>query len=305
MTAAWVAGSVRAEAMARRRYGAGAARSLAASPSLTQALEKLSATPYGHDVRADQSLAEAQRAVAATVLWHFRVLAGWAPWEGTQTLRLLAGGFEIANVDELVRSFRRGSDAATYRLGALATAWPRLARATSVAQVRGLLATSPWGDPGQDSAWAIQVGMKLAWAHRCAAEVPSAWGFGAAALLVARERYAADRQLPDPSQLLAQALLGGQAMAAASFSTYAAALPRDAAWALEGVGDPTGLWLAEAAWWRRVESDGFRLLHGGRFAPSRLLGAAAVLAVDAWRVRAALEVAARGGTALEVFDAVA
>ena len=70
-------------------------------------------------------------------------------------------------------------------------------------------------------------------------------------------------------------------------------------------GDPTGLWRAEAGWWRRVEQDGFALLHRGRFDAAPLIGAAAVLAADAWRVRAALEIAARGGMPLEVFDAVA
>jgi hypothetical protein len=94
-------------------------------------------------------------------------------------------------------------------------------------------------------------------------------------------------------------------MVAASLTDLAGTLPGDAAWVLERVGDPGELWRAEAAWWRRVEHDGFRLLRDARFGPSRLLGAAAVLAVDAWRVRAALEVAARGGKGLEVFDAVA
>ena len=86
MTAAWVAGSVRARAMARRRYGAAAARSLAAGPSLADALNTLSDTPYGRDVHPGQSLAEAQHALGDTVLWHLRVLAGWmrctmwVPW---------------------------------------------------------------------------------------------------------------------------------------------------------------------------------------------------------------------------------
>ncbi len=39
--------------------------------------------------------------------------------------------------------------------------------------------------------------------------------------------------------------------------------------------------------------------------PDVLVGVAALMAADAWRVRAALELAARGGSPLEVFDAVA
>ena len=52
---------------------------------------------------------------------------------------------------------------------------------------------------------------------------------------------------------------------------------------------------------------GYYLFTGLVFLP--VIGMAAVLAVDAWRVRAALAVAARGGAlaagALEAFDAVA
>lgn len=305
MTAAWVAGSVRAAAMARRRYGAAATRSLAATPSLEEALDVLATTAYGHDVRTGQSLAEAQRSVAATVLWHYRVLAGWSPPEGIQTLRVLAAAFEIANVDGLVRSLRDGPRALPYRLGALSTWWPHLATADSIAQLRAVLAASPWGDPGQDSASAIETTMRLAWARRAAGQVPEAWRLGGAALLVARHRFAGGRQLLGRPAELARALLGEAAMEASSLGELVRTLPREAAWAFEDVEEPAELWRAEAAWWRRVEHDGFRLLNDGGFGAPRLLGAAAVLAVDAWRVRAALEVAARGGTALEVFDAVA
>lgn len=306
MSTAWVAGSVRAAAMARRRYGAAAARSLATSTSLTEALEKLAATPYGHDVAPDQSLDQAQRSVATTVLWHLRVLAGWSPWEGTQILRVLAAGFEIANVDELVRSLRDGpSVPPPYRLGALSTSWPQLEAATSVAQLRTLLAGSPWGDPGQDSPWAIQTAMRLAWARRSTGQVPDAWRLGGAALLVAREHFVGGRHLPGPAADLARILLGGPAIEATSLAELAGLLPREAAWPLEGVHESNDLWQAESAWWRRVEHDGFRLLRSGTFGSERLVGAAAVLSVDAWRVRAALEVASRGGAGLEVFHAMA
>ncbi|WP_406415994.1 hypothetical protein OH809_40640 [Streptomyces sp. NBC_00873] len=66
--------------------------------------------------------------------------------------------------------------------------------------------------------------------------------------------------------------------------------------------------------WTRVEKDGSALLRGSRLDGSALLrgsrldaapllGAVALLSTDAWRVRAALESAARGG-ALEAFDAL-
>jgi hypothetical protein len=58
-----------------------------------------------------------------------------------------------------------------------------------------------------------------------------------------------------------------------------------------------------------VERDGFTLLRQPLTTSAPVVGAAAVLGADAWRVRAALEVAARGGSqdprALEAFDAVA
>ncbi|MFB9384063.1 hypothetical protein ACFFTK_13025 [Pseudonocardia petroleophila] len=60
--AGWVAGTVRARAMARRRIGAAGARALAASSSLDVALAGLVGSPYGHDVRGGMTLAQAQHA---------------------------------------------------------------------------------------------------------------------------------------------------------------------------------------------------------------------------------------------------
>ena len=185
--------------MARRRYGGAATASLASCGSLAQALDRLATTPYGHEVRPDMSLAEAQHAVAATTLWHLRVLGGWVPAEGVQLLRLLAAGFEIANTDVLLRSYRapdeQGDGGTFFRLGALATAWPRLEHAGSATALRTLLAESPWGDPGEDSPWAMGIGMRLAWAHRAARFLPSRWVLGATALMVAREQFAAGHGL--------------------------------------------------------------------------------------------------------------
>jgi hypothetical protein len=255
------------------------------------------------------SLAEAQLAVSATTLWHLRVLGGWVPSQGVQLLRVLAAGFEIANTDRLLRSFRDGrgqdDDAPAFRLGALATAWPRLEPTTSVPALRGVLAASPWGDPGDESPWAVRVGMRLSWAHRADMLLPSRWVLGATALLVAREQLAAGHVLVPAARRTAESLLGAPALAAGTLTDFVGALPRDAAWPLENVADPTGLWLAEAGWWTQVERDAFHRLRTSQLDADTLLGSAAVLAVDAWRVRAALEVAARGGVGREVFDAVA
>jgi hypothetical protein len=304
VSAAWVAGSVRARALAQRRLGAGATRGLAASASLEVALAALAASSYGHTVRPGQRLAEAQRAVAATLLWHLRVLAGWLPQRGSELLRLLAGWFEVANVDELLHRLTGKTPEEPFALGALATAWPRLSTARSAGELRQRLAASPWGDPGEATARLLQLGMRLSWLGRIGARLERAepWAAGAAALLVARERFAAGQDLPAAVLARARPLLGPDAQSAASLTELARRLPARARWALEGVTGPDGLWRAEARWWSRVERDGFSLLAGPGFGPAPVLGAVAVLAADAWRVRAALEIAARGGQHLEVFD---
>lgn len=75
-------------------------------------------------------------------------------------------------------------------------------------------------------------------------------------------------------------------------------------WVLAEIEEPGALWQAEAHWWRTVQVDGAEMLHNGRCGPRVVVGAVAVLSVDAWRVRAALGSAARGGRPWEVFDAL-
>lgn len=316
MSASWVAGSVRGRAMSRRRLGAGGARDLAALATLADAVQLLSTTPYGHDVRPGMTLPEAQRAVSATVLWHLRVLAGWVPHGDARVLRVLAGAFEVANTDEHVRTLS-GVDGTEppFALGSLATAWPRIAAATSLADVREALSRSPWGDPGEATPRALHAGMRLAWAARVNASVPGArdWAAGGAAVLVARECVVAAQRLTPETARVAESLLGPGWAEERSLPGLARVLPREARWALSGVQEPADLWRAEATWWDRVGRDGAALLARPLTSQAPVVGAAAVLAADAWRVRAALEVAARGGAAgtvggtriLEAFDAVA
>lgn len=310
MTASWVAASVRARAMSRRRLGAHAARVLASRPDLASAVEELSQTPYGTVVRAGQDLAAAQHAVAATMLWHLRVMGGWVPRGDALVLRVLAGGFEIANTDEHLRDLAGEAAEPPFRLGSLSSAWSRIAAAPTVPAVREALSRSVWGDPGADTPAAIHLAMRLSWAARVSVLVPEArdWAAGAAALVVARETLLAHRRPPPPAARLADTLLGTGWAGAASLTALAATLPREARWALEPARDDGDLWRAEAGWWRRLNRDGFALLHRPLTTPQPVLGAVAVLAADAWRVRAALEAAARGGDsagAREAFDAVA
>jgi len=302
MSAAWVAGGVRARALARRRIGAGAARRLAACASLHDAQRALGATAYGRRVRPGQELAAAQHEVAGALLWDLRVLAGWLPRDGVRLLRVLAAWFEVANVDELLAAFSGRPAEPEFQLGALATAWPRLRRAGSGSGLRAVLAASDWRDPGGDTERAVRLGMRVRYA--ALGGPVRAWAAGAVALLVAGEVCAG----PVPGDTVlgeAGILLGPAALHAVSLAELADALPSSARWVLNGVSAPDGLWRAEAAWRSRVERDGLRLLAGGGLDDQVMIGAAAVMACDAWRVRAALELAARGGAPLDTYDELA
>lgn len=277
MTAGWVAGTVRAKAMARRVLGANLARQIAASRSLAEAQRMLEPTPFRSAAEPGLSLAAAQHAVAETILWDLRVLAGWLPRDGVGLLRLLAGWFEIANVDELLQALAGRPPDAEFRLGALATAWPRLSESRSAAELRAALATSAWGDPGGDTRADIQAWMRARWAVRVAAsaEHVRAWATTAAAVASLtgpgspRQGRAGRRQSPVP-----------------------AAAP---------AAEP---WQAEADWWRRIDGESRDLLRSSATGSGPVLGAVGVMAADARRVRAALASAARGGVALEAYDAL-
>jgi hypothetical protein len=303
----WVAGSVRARAMTRRRLGRPAVRDLAASPSVEAALSALAHTPYGHDIRPDHTLAEAQRAVVDTVLWNLRVLAGWVPREGVTILRVLVGAAEAANTEDHLQKLAGDEPPSPYRLGGLATAWPRLARTTRVDELRRVLATSPWGDPGGETPRDVGLAMRTVLADRTIAAVPAAgaWAAGATALLVARVVLLDHRELGPHARIAATRVVGAAAVSAHTLPELIAALPTSARWALAGVQEPTDLWQAEARWWTRVERDGHALVRRATAGPEMLVGAVAMMATDAWRVRAALELASRGGAPMELFDAVA
>ncbi len=310
MSASWVAASVRARALSRRRLGAAGARAVAVTDGLDRAVDLLVDTPYGHDVHHGMSVSQAQHAVAETLLWHARVLAGWLPRGDARVLRVLAAGFEVANVDEQLRRAAGAEHAAPFHLGGLSTAWTTLAGATSAEQVRRSLARSAWGDPGADDADGIRLGMRLTWAARVSANVPAArpWAIGGATLLVARAHLLTGTPLAPQAARLATRLLGSRWPASRTLRGFTAALPTDARWPLASLADPADLWRAEARWWARVTDDGFRFLRRPVTSPDPVIGAVALLAADAWQVRAALEVAARGGassSALEAFDAVA
>jgi hypothetical protein len=307
MSAGWVAGSVRARAMAHRRVGLETTRQLASCGSLSDALRMLADTRYGANIRPEQSLATAQREIVGTLLWDLRVLAGWLPREGVRLLRILGAWFEVANVDELLQVIEGRPADPEFQLGALATAWPRLRRAASIGELRAALAASAWQDPGGQTTYAVRMGMRAQWVTRAAAldDPARTWAAGAAALLVAGERFAAGRAV-DPEVIGgALGLLGPQAPSAATLDELAASLPPQAKWVLAGITSPAELWRAEEAWLARVERDGQRLLRTSSLDSGVVVGAVAVMGCDAWRVRAALEIAARGGGPPEVVDELA
>ena len=314
MSTSWVAGVVRAKALARRRVGAAGARGIAAKAGLADAVDALAGTPYGHDVHLGQTLEQAQHGAAATLLWNMRVLAGWLPRPGADVVRLLAAGFELANVDEHLADLDGDPSGPTYALGTLDTAWARMSATTTVDGAATVLATSAWRLRDVGTRHDLVLGLRLAWADAVVAGVPQAapWARAAAALVVLREVLLQQRPLRASLERRAGYVLGPAFVAAlASRSPELEALrrtlPGDAAWLLDGVDDVAGLWRAEVGWWQRVERDGFGLLRGSSYDQRPVVGAAAVLGVDAWRVRAALEAAARGGSGahLEAFDAVA
>jgi len=214
---------------------------------------------------------------------------------------------EAANIRDHLRYLAGVSVAPPYGLGGLATAWPRVARTRSLDEVRSVLTTSPWGDPGRGTPYDIGMMLHTSLTDRVVAAVPAAapWATGATALLVAREVVRDRRELRGTARRSVTRVVGERALGARSLSELAQLVRAEGRWALVGVRDPEDLWRAEGRWWARVEHDGFQLVHGPGVGPDIMIGAVALLAVDAWRARAALELAARGGGQLEVFDAVA
>ena len=306
MSAGWVAGSVRARALAHRRLGAGAARHVAASGSLRDAQQALGATAYAPHLRPGQDLAGTQHSVASALLWDLRVLAGWLPHDGVRLLRVLGAWFEMANVDELLQAFGGRAAGPEFQLGALATAWPRLRQTASRTGLRAELAASPWRDPGGDTDRAVRLGMRGRYAARAAGlgDPVRDWAAAAMALLVAGELRAGGHA---DGAVLADAagLLGPAALRAGTLAELGAGLSASGRWVLDGVAAPDGLWRAETTWRRQVEQDGLRLLRTASLDSQVVLGAVAVMACDAWRIRAALEVAARGGVPIEAYDELA
>ncbi|GAA1599247.1 MULTISPECIES: hypothetical protein [Kribbella] len=311
MSPGWVAATVRAKAMARRRLGAGAAHRLASAPSLADALGMLDGTAYARAAMPGASgatLPEAEQLVAAAELWQLRVLAGWLPRSAVGLARALGARYELLNIEAHALALGDPRRRSTYHeLGSLALSWPRIAATTSVAELRVALAASPWGDPGDEWAETLHDLLLIRWLRMLAAEAPRAgeWVSGAAVLIAAKQLLVATR---GPAESVARALaplIGSDWVRTRSVPGLRTAAPSAGRWVLDGIGSPAEIWRAEAGLAARIESDGFRLLRQGTPGVDPVLGAVAVLAVDGRRVRAALADAAYGTGPGEVLDVLA
>jgi hypothetical protein len=307
MGTGWVAATVRAKAMARRRIGAGTARRIALAPSLSDALGLLAGTAYERAAGPSTSLPEAEQVIAGVELWQLRVLSGWMPGSAVGLARALGARYERANIEAHARHLAEAGPQHLFQLGSLALSWPRLATTTSPQALRGALAASPWGDPGAGTPVALHDVLTLRWLRMLAAEAAPAvsWTAGAAALIVARLVLVRTSGPTEWTVRAAAPLVGTAWLQATSITALRDAIPLAARWALEGIDDPSDLWRSEARLAARLESDGFRLLRQGTPGPEPILGAVAVLAVDGWRLRVALADAALGTGPGEVLNVVA
>ncbi|HEX6335363.1 MAG TPA: hypothetical protein VFZ85_00255 [Jiangellaceae bacterium] len=310
MATGWVAATVRARAMARRRVGPVLARRVADAPDLDAGLARLEGTAFDQVAAPGTALRDAEHQIRAEQLWELRVLAGWLPAAGTPLARALAARFERANI-EAHRNRLAGQPAPPpFTLGTLALSWPRLAGTSSLDDLRRELAASPWGDPGAMAATALHDALLVGWLRLVAAAAGGLdwvqrWVAGGAALLVARSIATTAQPTPESLVRAVRPLIGWRLASANSLADLHAALPSTARWALAGIDQPVQLWRAEASLRARIESDGFRMLRAARPGPAPVVGALAVLAVDGWRLRAALACAAAGTGPSEVLDVVA
>ena len=296
MRAEWIAGTVRGRLLLAHRLGDGPARELAAQTSFAEARRLLLASPYGRDLGAVDRLAAAQRTVAAIALWHLRILAGWLPPDGAVLLRALAAWYELVNIEHHVAWIVTGtSPPPPFELGGLATVWSRVEPTRSLAEVRSVLAASPWGEPASEEPLGLHLALRAGWAHRVIDHAPEAhaWVQAAVALFVTRELLLDGHN--DTRRLLALPGVRASWLSAPSVPELAAHLPEGVRWALRGVERPEELWRAELAWWQRVEDDAETLMRRPLGSPALVIGAAALLAVDAQRAGRALAVAALGG----------
>lgn len=294
-TGSWVAASVRARGMARGRLGPGGIHSVLTSPDRSSGLAVAAASMYSGAVEKDRGDPSGlEHEIGAAVLWRLRVLAGWMPPGGSRVLRGVAAYFERENILRHARALGQGQprpdDSGDYVLDGLATCWPAASRTQNEAELRSVLAASPWGDPGATDVAGLADTLSLAAWRRLVAVAPAtrSWARDAVVLLVARARVIENATPSDRQRALASPLIGRGWSSASDLDALRASLVPSARRALEPAQEPDDLWLAEAALVARIDADATRMLRTDRPGPEVVLGAAAALMIDGWRLRAAL-----------------
>jgi hypothetical protein len=251
------------------------------------------------------TLRDAQHAVSAATLRYLRFIAGWLPPAGDVFAHDLAGWWELANIEALLASFGGTPAPRPYLLNTLGSAWPRVGAARSVPELRATLRTSAWGDPGTSAHDEILTALRMRLAERVARHSERARRWAAArALIVLAARRFADGRRPRAAAVQSLHALGVAWDDPGSLGALARQQRGSLGWVLDGVVTPRDLWRAEARWWRRVEQESGQAMRGALADGDVVLGAVGLLGADAWRTKAALALAARGGGPVESFDAL-
>ena len=285
MNPGWIAGGVRARLLLEHRAGAETARELGRSPSLPRALEVLAGTPYAPAAGAGQRLEDAQRAVAASVAFSCRVLAAWLPRDAAVGIRAMASWFELANIEDRSPTSRVGS------------CDPRSSWACSRRSGTRRLRPGAWTSCA--GCWAVRSGATRAATSRRRSSCALRVVVGEAGRERRRPQPAPGRtgrsRSCSPRRCSSRAGSSTRRSRVGWGSTRPGAtrrripalrerLPGRAAWALAGVDEPSELWRAEPTWWRRVGSDAESMTRRRLDDPGVVLGAVALLALDAVRV---------------------
>ncbi len=193
-------------------------------------------------------------------------------------VRSCVAWFEITNIEDRLAYFAGAPAAAPYELGRLGLISGSLRGTSGAEDIRRLMRTSAWGDPGSEDAYAIRMWLRHMWHRRARDASPELriWADAAAWLFALRERVAARA--------------GADLMASKPPS-----LPLSWRWVTAATWSPDDMWRAEERWWAQVRQEGLQLLHepvGGR---GPALGAVTTLAASARRIATALEIAAGVG----------
>jgi hypothetical protein len=300
---------MRGRALLRGATGLTRAREIAGATSWQAARDLLDDAVTGPPLPADADRSRARAAAATATIWQLRVLAGWVPPVSSGVVRVAAGPVEIADIEGHVAALA-GPDRPprpSVALGSLATAWPRVAASASADAVRDVLRRSVWGDPGGTDPITLALGLRVAWVRRVRLAVPEArpWALGALAVLVAREHLAFDRRLASTTARDVDRALGHRWSGATTVPELAGRLPPAARWPLVDVAEPDELWRAERTVLHRVVAEAGERAARGRGDRGTVAAILALLLIDLWRVRAAIDLAGRGTDGRDAFDAVA